>query len=461
MGKSNSFQELAEHMVELLGGKSNISYFTHCVTRLRFTVKDKGLVRTSDVAGLPGVMGSQWVGDQFQVIIGSAVADAYAAICSHDGFTEEAPIDENLDGARFGGKRNFSPKHIGDLFLDTLSGIFAPFIPAIVCCGLLQGVMYSLQTFGLLDPTSTEYNFFFTCAATSFYFMPVLIAFSAGNRFKCNPYVAAALGAVLIHPTFVGMAGETIQLFGLIPITFASYASTVVPAILTVYFMSWIEKGLKRVVPHMIDIIVTPFVSFILSAIVGFALLAPIGNLIGTFVAEGILWLYTMLGPIGGAVCAAVYPFMLATGMQVAMSPITVQNLATLGYDFIYPCTAASNAAMAACALYIFFKAKNDSVKALGSSTGITALIGVTEPVFFGLIARYKKALVATVVGGAAGGLVMGAFTVQYLSFGFVPFGTIVLAMTETFPYYLIGVCLAMVVAVIVMHVLKFDDEEK
>ena len=146
--------------------------------------------------------------------------------------------------------------------------------------------------------------------------------------------------------------------------------------------------------------------------------------------------------------------------MQVAMSPITVQNLATLGYDFIYPCTAASNAAMAVCALYIFFKAKNENVKALGGSTGVTALIGVTEPVFFGLIAKYRKALIATVVGGAAGGLVMGAFTVQYLSFGFVPFGTIVLAMTETFPYYMIGVCLAMVVALLMMHVLKFDDSE-
>lgn len=460
MAKSKKYQELSEQIVGLLGGKANISHFTHCVTRLRFTVKDKGLVRAGDVEGLPGVMGSQWAGDQFQVIIGSGVGDAYAAICAHDGFAEEAAIDENLDAGLSGGKRDFSPKHILDLFLDTLSGIFAPFIPAIVACGLLQGIMYSLQSFGVLDSSSTEYGFFFACSSTSFYFMPILIAFSAGRRFKCNPYVAAAVGAVLIHPTFSGMAGQTIQLFGIIPITFAGYSSTVVPAILTVYFMSWVERACKRVVPKMIDIIVTPLVSFILSAIVGFALLAPIGNWIGTFVAEGILWLYTTLGPIGGAVCAAVYPLMLATGMQVAMSPITVQNLATLGYDFIYPCTAASNAAMAVCALYIFFKAKNENVKALGGSTGVTALIGVTEPVFFGLIAKYRKALIATVVGGAAGGLVMGAFTVQYLSFGFVPFGTIVLAMTETFPYYMIGVCLAMVVALLMMHVLKFDDSE-
>lgn len=459
MASKDKYAELADKIVGLVGGKDNISYFTHCVTRLRFNVKDKGLVKKEEIEQIAGVIGTQWSGDQLQVIIGQQVGEVYAAICDCSGLSREDAVDENLD-AHLTGKRDFSPRHLFDLFFDTLSGIFAPFIPAIVSCGLLQGVLYSIQTFGWISADSVEYNFFYTCANTAFYFMPVLIAFSAGKRFKCNPYVAAALGAVLIHPTFVGMAGQEIQLFGMIPITFANYSSTVVPAILTVYVASWIERVCKKVVPAMVDIIVTPFVTFLVAAIIGFALLAPAGNFLGTFVAEGILWLYTTLGPVGGALCAAVYPFMLATGMQVAMSPITVQNLATLGYDFIYPCTAASNAAMAAVALYIFFKAKNQNVKSIGSSTGVTALIGVTEPVFFGLIAKYRKAMIATMAGGAAGGVVMGMFTVQYLSFGFVPFGTLPLAMTETFPYYMIGVCLAMVVAIIVMHLLKFDDEE-
>lgn len=456
---SKKYDELADSILGFVGGKENVSYFTHCVTRLRFNVKDKGLVKGEELESLAGVIGKQWSGDQLQIIIGQQVGDVYAAICDRSGLAREDAIDENLD-INLTGHRDFSPRHLFDLFFDTLSAIFAPFIPAIVSCGLLQGVLYSVQTFGWISAETVEYNFFYTCANTAFYFMPILIAFSAGKRFKCNPYVAAALGAVLIHPTFVGMAGQSIQLFGIIPITFANYASTVVPAILTVYIASWIERACKKIVPAMIDIIVTPFVTFLVAAIIGFSVLAPAGNFLGTFVAEGILWLYTTLGPLGGAICAAVYPFMLATGMQVAMSPITVQNLATLGYDFIYPCTAASNAAMAACALYIFFKAKNPKIKSIGSSTGVTALIGVTEPVFFGLIAKYRKAMIATMVGGAAGGVVMGMFTVQYLSFGFVPFGTLPLAMTETFPYYMIGVCLAMIVAVVTMHVLKFNDEE-
>lgn len=460
MAKSDKYQELAEGIVELLGGKPNITYFTHCVTRLRFTVKDKGLVRVKDVERLSGVMGIQWAGDQFQVIIGGGVDQAYAAICAHDGFAEEEAIDENLDGALAHGEKNFSPKHIVDLFLDTVSGIFVPFIPAVVCCGLLQGILYSVASFGWISMESPEYTFFYTCANTAFYFMPILIAFSAGKRFKCNPYVAAALGAALVHPTFTGLAGQTIQLFGVIPITFADYSSTVVPAILTVYFMSWIERACKKVVPSMVDIIVTPFVSFLLSAFVGFTLLAPLGGWIGTFVAEGVMWLYNAFGPIGMAVYALTYPFILSTGMQTAFIPLIAQNIAEMGYDVLYPGNAASNAAMAACALYIFFTARDKNVKALGSSTGITALIGVTEPVLFGLVLRFKKALVACMVGGGVGGFIMGLFKVQYLSFGFVPFGTFPLAMTETFPFYLLGVGVAMLVTVIMMRVLKFDDSE-
>lgn len=257
------------------------------------------------------------------------------------------------------------------------------------------------------------------------------------------------------------MAGTTIKLFGIIPITYAGYASTVVPAILTVYFQSYIEKLCKRFVPKMIDIIVTPLITVMLSAVVGWALLAPIGGWIGNFVAAAILWLYNTLGPLGGAVCGAIYPFMLMSGMQVAMSPIIAQNLATLGYDFLYPVTsAASNSAMAACAMYIFFKARKEKVKSTGLSTGVTALIGVTEPVLFSLITKYRKALIATIVGGAVGGAIMALFKVKYLSFGFVPFGTIVLAMTDTFGYYLIGVFAAMIVAVAMMVVLKWSDEE-
>lgn len=453
MAKDNKYQQLVDELGSLVGGKANISYFTHCVTRLRLNFKDKSLVNVKALEGLKGVMGTQWAGNQLQIIIGSNVEDVYNMVCDKYDIEKEESIDENLDE-----DKKLTLKTLLPTLLDTLTSILAPIIPAIVACGLLQGILYSLQSVGLIDGSSETYTFFFSCAQASFYFLPVLIGYSAGQRFKCNPYLAATTSAILMLPSLSAMAGTTVKIFGIIPVTYAGYASTVIPAILTVYLESHIERLCKKFVPKMIDIIVTPLISVMVSAVVGWALLAPVGGWIGTFVAEGILWLYTTLGPVGGAICGALYPFMLMTGMQVAMSPITVQNLATLGYDFIYPCTAASNAAMSICAIYIFLKSKNENTKSLGLSTGVTGLIGVTEPVFFGLIAKYKKALIATMLGGAVGGAVMGAFTVQYLSFGFVPFGTIVLAMTETFPYYLIGVFASMIVAFVAMHLLKWED---
>jgi len=458
MEKKERYEELAAQLLEQIGGKDNIVFFTHCVTRLRFNLKDKGMAKKEDIEKISGVLGVQWQGDQLQIIVGQSVGEFYKMICKASGLKEEESINENLDEKMH---KDLSVKGLFSSLLSTLSSILAPIIPAIVACGLLQGLLYSAQSLGWIDANTDTFNFFFTCSQAAFYFLPILVAFSSAKRFKCNPYLAAVTVAILMHPSFAALAGTEIKLFGILPITYAGYSSTVIPAILTVYFQSFIEKLCKKFVPNMIDIIVTPLITVLVSSIIGWALIAPVGGWIGTFVAEGILWLYTTLGAVGGAICGAVYPFMLMTGMQVAMSPITVQNLATLGYDFIYPCTACSNAAMAVCALYIFWKSKNKSTKSMGLSTGITGLIGVTEPVFFGLIAKYKKALIATMVGGAAGGLIMGAFTVQYLSFGFVPFGTIVLAMTETFPYYLIGVGVSMVVAFVMMMVLKWRDADE
>lgn len=450
------YSALADAIIEKVGGKANISYLTHCVTRLRFNVKDRALANLDDLNNISGVLGTQWAGDQLQVIIGQTVADAYDAICKKTGLEKQAAIDEQLDDIK--PARDWSLKGILNLFLETISSIIAPFIPAIVGCGLTQGLLYSAQMFGWIDGTSATYNFFYTCANTAFYFLPILCAFSAGKRFGCNPYLAATLGALLIHPTIVGMAGQTIQVFGLIPITFSNYSSSLIPAILCVYFMSWVEKGLKKIVPSMIDIIVTPLFSLLIAAVVGFTVLAPLGGFLGEFVANGMMWLYDKFGLVGGAIISAVYPFILATGMQVSFSPFTVINLSTLGYDYIYPMTAASNAAMGACALYVYFKAKNKNVKAMGLSTGITGLIGVTEPVLFGLVLKYKKVLWAVMIGGAVGGAIMGLFTVEYYSFGFVPFGTIMLAFGPTFVYYMAGVIAAMVVSVAALHLMKFED---
>jgi PTS system beta-glucosides-specific IIC component len=453
---SQNYSETAASILKNIGGKENVSFLTHCVTRLRITLKDKNLANTSEIDKLGGVYGTKWANGQLQVILGNTVNEVYSEFCKLGGFEENEGIDENLDPTIEPSRKSFKD-YIGT-FLETLSSIISAFIPCIVACGLLQGLLYSAQAIGWLDASSDTYNFFFTCSNAAFYFMPVLIGFSAGKRFNCNPYLAATTCAILIHPTFSALAGTSIKLFGFIPITYANYSSTIVPAILIVYFQSFVEHACKKFVPKMIDIIVTPLITVLVSSIVGWMFLAPVGSWLGTFVAEAIVWLYNTLGPVGGAFGAAIYPFMLATGMQVSMVPIIAQNLAEFGYDFWYPINAASNAAMAACAIYIFVHSKGEKTKSLGLSTGITALIGVTEPVFFGLVAKYKKALYSVIIGGAAGGAIMALMKVKYLSFGFVPFGTIILAISDTFVWYLIGVFTAMIVSWICMKAFKWSE---
>jgi PTS system beta-glucosides-specific IIC component len=225
--------------------------------------------------------------------------------------------------------------------------------------------------------------------------------------------------------------------------------------------MSFVEKGLKKIIPNMIDIIVTPMVCIFVSSIVGLGILAPLGNYLGTFIANGLMWLYQAFGPIGAMVLAGIYPFVLSTGMQVAFTPIIMQNLNTLGFDVIYPCIACANSAMAACAIYTFFKIKDKKIKSIASSSGISALIGVTEPVLFGLVLRFRKILIATVIGAAAGGIIMGLFTVRYAGFGFVPFGTVILAFGETFVFYLLGVAVSMIVSVVTLHFMGIEDKKK
>ena len=238
MAKKN-YDEMSDAIIANIGGKANISYFTHCVTRLRFNLKDKNLANIEALNQLPDVLGCQWSGEQLQVIVGQNVGEVYSVTCKRQGLQEEAAVDENIDG-NVEKKKDRSPKAILNTFLDTITSILSPIIPAICGCGLLQGILFSGSILGLISDSSELYTFFLTIGNTAFYFIPILIAFSAGKRFYCNPYIAAVLGAVLIHPNFLGIAGETYHLFGFIPITFADYTSTIIPVILCVYFMSWV-----------------------------------------------------------------------------------------------------------------------------------------------------------------------------------------------------------------------------
>lgn len=467
--------EKAHAIINAVGGAENVRGLVHCVTRLRFELADNALANRERLGEITGVQGVVSRSGQLQLVIGQGIVEDYfrevsAVLAAPTDTTRRTPHVESprtagasstLDEAP--SRRRINPKRWFDALLETLSSIFAPIIPAIVGCGMIMGFLFSMQILGWINPDSEVYQLLFTFSNAAFYFLPVYLAFSCAQRFGSNPYVAAVLGAILIHPNFIALVkdGQSTVDLGLIQIVLRDYSSSIVPIILSVYFMSWVEKGLRRIVPKMIALVVVPTVSLLTSGFVALWLLAPLGGAAGDLLAQGIYDLYTQYGIIGGIALGALYPFVLSTGMQVALTPIILSNLQTAGHDFIYPVIACSNAAMAAAAVYIFVRSRDKALKQIAGSTAISGLIGVTEPVFFGIVIRFKKVLLAVMVGGGVGGAIMGAFQVTYGGFGFVPFGTIILAFGPTFALYMIGVVVSMAVTVAMLFFGGYESRDQ
>lgn len=449
------YKQSAQQILACVGGAGNVSDVVHCATRLRFVLHDPALADQKKLQSLDAVKGIVSRNGQLQLIIGEGAVNK---------------VYEQLEPMlpKSGAKKTSQPPqgkkrgNLLNLFLDTVSSIFAPIIPAIVGSGLLWGISYCLTAVNLVDPTSQVYIILNTFGNVAFYFMPIIIAFSAAKRFGCNPYVAAVLGGVLLHPTFVGLvaAGTPHLSFFGIPITLQGYGSTIIPSILIVWATSYLEKFLKKIIPNSLSLILTPTLCLIIGGVAGLAVLAPLGNFLGRFLSEGFVWLYDKTGVVGGAVYGFSHSLLVSTGMQVAFTPITTQNLATYGYDLIYPLAAAANAAQAAVCIYVYAKSKNKKTKSVAGSAGVSALIGVTEPAIFGVALRFKKMMLAACIGGALGSIVMSMFRVVYHGFGLVPLGTIVLAFGPTFIYYVIGISVAFVGALVAAHFLGFSDAD-
>ncbi|QLD12797.1 PTS transporter subunit EIIC [Microbacterium oleivorans] len=469
--------DIARQIVDSVGGPANIRGLVHCVTRLRFDLVDDDRADRTRLQRIDGVQGVVSRGGQLQLIIGQgAVEERFADVqqvrSGAAGDSEATPSASPRAEARPeaapaapAGRREASKKRRGprqwfDALLQTLASIFAPIIPAIVGCGMVMGALYSFQLLGWIQPESSIYQLLWIVSNAAFYFLPIYLAFSCAQRFGCNPYVAAVLGGILVHPNIAALvqAGETSLDLGAVQIALRDYSSSIVPIILMVYLMSWVEKGVTRLTPKMIRLIVVPTVSLVVSAFIGLWVLAPLGGAVGDYVAQGIAWVYTTFGILGGLLLGAFYPFILSTGMQVALTPVILSNIQSTGGDFIYPVIATSNAAMAAAAAYIFIRSRDRSLKQVAGSTSISAFIGVSEPVLFGIVIRFKKVLWAVMAGGAAGGAIMGAFQVMYGGFGFVPFGTVILAFGPTFVFYMVGVVVAMAVTVTVLAVFGYES---
>lgn len=448
------YKKLAKEILNNVGGEANVATLTHCATRLRFNLKDDKKANTEVLKNTNGVMGVVNKGGQYQIIIGSDVSSVYKEL--------------NELGAFDNGNAETKEEKKGPIVtvLDTIAGIFTPIIPAITGAGMLKAVMALLVAFKLIDTTSETYVFLNFFADAAFYFLPFLIANSAAKKFKCNPYMAMSLAGVLLHPTFTAMktAGEAVHFLGL-PVTLASYSSSVIPIILGVWFMSFVEPLADKVSPKPVKFFTKPLLTLIITAPVTLIVLGPLGTIIGDGIASGISFLDTYASWLVPFIVGTFSPLLVMTGMHYGLIPIGINNIATAGFDTVVgPGMLGSNIAQGGAALCVAIKTKNKDLKQLASSAGITAVCGITEPAMYGVNLKLKRPLYAAMIGGGVSGLYLGIMGVGRYTSGSpgllaLP-GYIGDQGFTNITNAIIGAIIAFVVSFVATWILGFEDNQ-
>ena len=461
--KKENYDELAKKILGLVGGEANIANVTHCITRLRFNLKDESKADTEAIKATPGVVGVTVANGQYQVIIGAEVGQVYEKLT--------AQLHSDLGGgavpADDGKKGSFVSR-----LIDTVTGIFTPILPPLTAAGMLKAVLAILVAFKLVTSDSSTYQVVNFMADATFYFLPILLANSAAKKLGCNPFLAMMLGGILIHPNFVSMVassqetGVAITIFGL-PIYNATYSSSVIPILLGVLLMSKIEPLANRYSPKAIRFFTAPLITMFIVGIATLCVLGPIGYIISNFLASAINGLSNIAPWLAPTVIGTLLPFLVMTGTHHALTPIGINNRMTIGFDtIIYPGQLASNIAQGAAALAVSFKTKDLELKQLTSSTGITAVCGITEPVLYGVTMKIRTNMIAAMIGGGVGGFFMGLVNTKNYSGGSPGLLTLpsyigLDAPMSNFYFACAGAAIAFVVGFAVSYILYKDPVKK
>lgn len=380
---ATNYEVLAKEVVENIGGKENIINAWNCVTRLRFNLKDKDKVNIEAIKKIPGVMGAQFSGDQFQVVIGNRVGEAFEEV-------------EKIVGGSGSGGQSTEKEGVVSFVMDTLSGIFTPIIPALAGVGLLKGFTSLAVVMGWLSDKSDTYAILYAIGDSVFFFLPFFLAVSTARKLRTNEYLALAVAGTMMYPTILdaarGLTDKTSFDFFMIKIPALNYSSSVIPIIFAVILLKYVHKFFRKYVPEVLTFMFTPLLTLIVTIPITLWVLAPLGTNIGQVIATFFTWLYSVAGPLAGALLAGLMPLIIMTGMHYAFVPIAMQNVSTLGYDnMVSTSMLVSNAAQGGAAFAVGVRTKNKALKQLAFSAGLSAIFGITEPAMYGINMKVKK----------------------------------------------------------------------
>lgn len=452
----SKFEKIAEEILERIGGAANISNCTHCMTRLRFTLKDTSLVKAEEIEALQGVLGIKNAGGQFQVIIGKDVNDVYDCVCKIANIkTTELDI---TDGEEAGEK-----KKIGQQILDYISNAFIPLVPALVGSGMLKGFLSLFTYLGWLDATSATYAVLSAAGNAVFYFIPLLIAYNTAKYLKANIVVAMVIMGALMEPNFTALAGaeDPLTLFGL-PLTVITYSSMIIPALIIVPIQAQLEKLLKRFIPKSIQLLFVPLITIFVMVVLSVLVIGPASSELSNLIGKASNWLNDTNAVLLGILVGGTVGYLTILGVHMALVPIIMLNFTNMGADPVLAFMSATCYAQIGVAFAIWFRSKDKEVKSLAGASGITALLaGVTEPILFGVCMKYKRSYAVIGIAGALGGMIMGIFGCKAM--GFVNAGILGLSgyFSDTFGFYLLAAAVSMVAGFILMAVFGFGKGER
>lgn len=444
---SKKYEQLAQDVVKKIGGKENVISVYHCATRLRFKLVDEDKADKEALLAQEGVSTVISSSGSYQVVIGPHVADVFEEL------EKLVDVGANKEDDK---KEKFN---ISSVF-DFISGVFMPIIPALSGAGMVKAVLAVLVVTNVISTDSQTYFLLNNVFADGvFYFLPMMLAFTTAQKMKCNPILAVAVAAMMMHPNWSTLVatGESVNFFDVIPFTLVGYGSSVIPIILIIVVQSFVEKFLHKIIPATIELVFLPLITFLIMGTLAFSILGPFGYILGQYLADFFTWLSANAAWAPPVLIGLTCPLMIMIGLHNAVAPLGVVQMTNLGYDGLWgPGNICSNMSVATAAAVVAFRAKDKKSRQLATTSSITAYAGITEPALYGIVLPKKYPLIAAMIGGACGGLFAGLTGTHRFATGSASIFALPLYIGDNTMTYFYNIIIAIGISIVTTAILTF-----
>ena len=455
MSKVRDYQKLALDIIDVVGGQKNIVNATRCATRLRLVLKETPEGAKEKVSALAGVITVVENNGQFQVVIGTHVGEVY------DSVAEALHLDASAQEIE-------QPKqNIVNRIIATMSAVFAPFVYILAAAGLLQGalILITMAAPSFSETGTYEVLNFMSC--TPFTFLPIFIAITASKHFKCNTYIAILCCCALVNQSWADIAariadGDVVRFLG-VKLSETTYTSTVLPPLLLVWVLSYLEHFIEKKLPDAAKPLLTPLICFVVMVPATIMVIGPASAITANAIANGYNALVAFAPALAGAIIGGLWQVVVIFGVHWGITPVVLANFDMNGCDTFQAFQTIAVVAQVAAAFGVFIKSRNKEFKGVALSAGVTGIFGITEPTIYGVTLRLKKPFICGCAGGAVGAVVMSFFHSAYYAYAGLPgLLTIVNAISKDAPMSFIGEALACVIAfvitIVAIQIVGFDD---